>query len=88
MKGERRTLTGRVTSDKMDKTVVVAVERSFQHPLYGKVVRRQKKYVAHDENNEAREGDMVSIEECRPMSRTKRWVLGQILERTQLRAGE
>jgi small subunit ribosomal protein S17 len=88
MKGERRTLTGRVTSGKMDKTVVVAVERSYQHPLYGKVVRRQKKYVAHDENNEAREGDLVSIVECRPMSRTKRWMLGQILERTQLRAGE
>ena len=88
MKGARRTLVGRVTSDKMDKTVVVAVERSYRHPLYGKVVRRQKKYVAHDESNEVREGDLVSIQESRPLSRTKRWLVEQILERTQLRAEE
>jgi len=88
MKGARRTLIGRVTSDKMDKTVVVAVERSYRHPLYGKVVRRQKKYVAHDESNEAREGDLVSIQESRPLSRTKRWLVEQILERTQVRADE
>jgi small subunit ribosomal protein S17 len=71
----------------MDKTVVVAVERSYRHPLYGKVVRTRKKYVAHDENNECREGDLVAIRESRPLSRTKRWVVEQILSREQL-AGE
>jgi small subunit ribosomal protein S17 len=77
----RRLLVGRVTSDKMDKTVVVAVERSYRHPLYGKVVRRQKKYVAHDEGNSCHTGDIVSIEESRPLSRTKRWVVKEILGR-------
>ncbi len=82
----RRLLVGRVTSDKMDKTVVVSVERSFRHPLYGKVVRRQKKYVAHDEGNSCHTGDMVSIEESRPLSRTKRWVVKEILGREALPA--
>lgn len=82
----RRMLVGRVTSDKMDKTVVVAVERSFRHPLYGKVVRRQKKYVAHDEGNSCHTGDIVSIEESRPLSRTKRWVVKEILGRDALPA--
>jgi small subunit ribosomal protein S17 len=87
MREARRRLEGRVTSNKMDKTVVVAVERSYRHPLYGKVVRTRKKYVAHDENNECREGDLVAIRESRPLSRTKRWVVEQILSREQL-AGE
>jgi small subunit ribosomal protein S17 len=82
----RRLLVGRVTSDKMDKTVVVAVERSYRHPLYGKVVRRQKKYVAHDEGNSCHTGDIVSIEESRPLSRTKRWVVKEILGRDSLPA--
>jgi small subunit ribosomal protein S17 len=84
MKERRRTLVGRVTSDKMDKSVVVAVDRSYRHPLYGKVVRRQRKFVAHDEGNECHEGDVVSIAESRPLSHTKRWVVQQIIERTQV----
>jgi small subunit ribosomal protein S17 len=84
MKGERRVLVGRVTSDKMDKTVVVAVERSFRHRIYGKVVRERKKYVAHDEGNTCHSGDLVSIEESRPMSHSKRWVVKAILEREAL----
>ncbi|MGQ9553804.1 MAG: 30S ribosomal protein S17 [Anaerolineae bacterium] len=87
MKERRRTLVGRVTSDKMDKSVVVAVERSYRHPMYGKVVRSQKKYVAHDESNECHEGDLVSIIESRPLSRTKRWVVQQIIERAELADG-
>jgi len=84
MRERRRTLIGRVTSDKMNKSVVVTVERSYRHPMYGKVVRSQKKYVVHDENNECHEGDLVSIIESRPLSRTKRWVVQQIIERTAL----
>jgi small subunit ribosomal protein S17 len=83
MRERRRELVGRVTSDKMDKTVVVAVERLVRHDLYGKVVRRVKKYKAHNENNEAREGDRVRIVESRPLSREKRWVVMEILERAQ-----
>ncbi len=69
----RRTLTGKVVSDKMEKTVTVLVERRFAHPLYGKGVKRTKKYRAHDENNEYQVGDDVQIEETRPLSKTKRW---------------
>lgn len=87
MREGRRLLTGVVTSDKMDKTVVVSVERSFRHPLYGKVVRSGKKYVAHDENNQCRMGDRVAIRESRPLSRTKRWVVESILERAELADG-
>jgi small subunit ribosomal protein S17 len=68
-----RRLTGRVVSDKMDKTVTVLVERKVPHPLYGKFVRKSKKYHAHDENNQYKEGDTVVIEESRPLSRTKTW---------------
>ena len=68
-----RTLTGRVVSDKMDKTVTVLVERKVKHPVYGKVMTRSKKYHAHDEKNEFHEGDLVEIEECRPISKTKAW---------------
>ncbi len=69
----RRVLTGKVVSDKGDKTVTVLVERRFPHPLYGKGVKRTKKYRAHDENNEYQVGDDVQIEETRPLSKTKRW---------------
>lgn len=81
MRERRRRLTGVVTSDKMDKTVVVIVERRYRHPLYQKVVRAMKKYMAHDENNECRIGDTVSIIESRPYSRHKRWAVETILER-------
>lgn len=71
----RRRLTGRVTSNKMDKTAVVAVETIKQHPLYRKTIRTTQKYKAHDENNQAQIGDLVRIEESRPLSREKRWVI-------------
>ena len=71
----RRVLLGVVVSDKMDKTVVVRVARSYRHPLYGKVVKVHKKYHAHDENNSCQEGDSVRILETRPLSKTKRWVV-------------
>ena len=76
-----RRLTGRVVSDKMDKTVTVLVERKVPHPLYGKFVRRSKKYHAHDETNECKAGDLVIIEESRPMSKTKTWRVAQLLEK-------
>lgn len=79
-----RTLTGRVTSNKMDKTVTVLVERKVKHPLYGKVIRRSKKYHAHDENNEYREGDLVVIEECRPLSKTKAWRVTSLVEKARV----
>lgn len=72
---------GIVVSDKNDKTIVVRVERQFIHPLYKKTVRRHKKFMAHDENNEAHEGDLVQIMEYRPMSARKRWILHKIVER-------
>ncbi len=68
-----QTLTGRVVSNKMDKTVTVLVERKVKHPVIGKVIRRSKKYHAHDENNACAEGDVVVIESCRPLSKTKTW---------------
>lgn len=80
----RRTLTGRVVSDKMDKTVTVLVERKVKHPLYGKVVRRSKKYHAHDENNEFQEGDLVTIEECRPIAKSKSWRVAALVEKRRL----
>jgi len=76
-----RTLSGRVVSDKMDKTVTVLVERKVKHPLIGKVVRRSKKFHAHDENNECHEGDLVVIEESRPISKTKTWRVSKIVEK-------
>lgn len=79
----RRRLTGRVTSDKMDKTVTVLVERRIKHPLYGKYVARSKKYHAHDENNEFRPGDTVLIEECRPLSKTKAWRVVKLVEKSR-----
>ena len=77
----QRTLTGRVVSDKMDKTVTVLVERKVKHPLYGKVIRRSKKYHAHDENNEFHPGDLVEIEETRPLAKTKAWCVARLLEK-------
>jgi len=77
----RLTKVGRVVSDKMDKTVVVAVDYFRRHPLYGKTVRRTSKFKAHDERNACRVGDLVLIEETRPLSKTKRWIVRQILER-------
>uniref|UniRef100_A0A7V6CDV1 Small ribosomal subunit protein uS17 n=1 Tax=Thermodesulfobacterium geofontis TaxID=1295609 RepID=A0A7V6CDV1_9BACT len=79
--GKRKQFIGTVVSDKMDKTVVVMVETLIKHSLYGKYVKRRKKYMAHDENNECRVGDKVLIEETRPLSRRKRWRVRQILER-------
>jgi len=78
-----RKLTGRVVSDKMKKTVTVLVERKVKHPLYGKFVRRSKKYHAHDENNEFHPGDLVLIEETRPMSRTKTWKVVKLIEKAK-----
>lgn len=78
-----RTLVGRVVSDKMDKTVTVLVERNVKHPLYGKVMRRSKKFHAHDEMNECREGDVVVIVEGRPISRTKAWRVSKIVEKAR-----
>jgi len=71
----KRVLTGRVVSDRNDKTVTVLVERRVMHPLYKKFIRRSKKYAAHDEANLCKEGDVVQIEECRPISRSKTWLV-------------
>jgi len=76
-----RTLTGRVVSDKMDKTVTVLVERRVTHALYGKIITRSKKYHAHDETNEIKAGDLVTIEETRPLSKTKAWKVAKVLEK-------
>jgi small subunit ribosomal protein S17 len=81
MRERRRRLVGTVTSDAMDKTVVVTVERKYRHSLYEKVVRSVKKYLAHDEQNDCRIGDRVQIVETRPYSRRKRWAVEEILER-------
>jgi small subunit ribosomal protein S17 len=86
MKERRKQLVGQVTSNKMDKTVVVAVDRTARHALYGKVVRRVKKYKAHDEQNECQIGDRVRIIESRPLSREKRWRVVEIVERAEHRA--
>lgn len=80
----KRTLTGRVVSDKMDKTVTVLVERRVKHPLYGKVITRSKKYHAHDERNEFHEGDLVTIEECRPLARNKSWRVINLIEKARV----
>lgn len=76
-----RTLSGRVVSDKMDKTVTVLVERKVTHPIYGKIIRRSQKFHAHDEANEFHTGDIVMIQECRPLSRTKSWRVTQLVEK-------
>jgi small subunit ribosomal protein S17 len=78
-----RTISGRVVSNKMDRTIVVLVERLVQHPMYGKFLRRSTKIHAHDENNECGEGDVVEIEQCRPLSKTKSYRLLKIVERAK-----
>ena len=77
----KRTLIGRVVSDKMEKTVTVLVERKVKHPMYGKVMVRSKKYHAHNEGNVAKAGDLVEIVETRPVSRTKSWAVTTVLEK-------
>jgi len=77
-----RTLQGRVVSDKMDKTITVLVERRVAHPIYGKFMRRSTKVHAHDEANECRIGDVVMVEQCRPLSKSKTWRLVKVLERS------
>lgn len=83
MRDQRKRLVGVVTSDKMDKTVIVEVTTTKRHPVYGKVMRVRKKYKAHDENNEANEGDRVEIIESKPISRHKRFMVTSILERAK-----
>ena len=78
-----QTLVGRVVSDKMDKTVTVLVERRVTHPLYAKVVKRSKKYHAHDETNQYKEGDLVEIKSTRPVSKTKAWVVSRLVEKSR-----
>ncbi len=77
----KRTLIGRVVSDKMDKTVTVLVERRVKHPMYDKIIVQSKKYHAHNEGNEAKEGDLVEIQECRPLSKNKNWLISKLLEK-------
>lgn len=79
----RKTRIGKVVSDKMDKTIVVAIEDSMKHPLYKKVIKRTVKFKAHDENNEARTGDRVKIMETRPLSKDKRWRMVEIVEKAK-----
>jgi small subunit ribosomal protein S17 len=79
----RKTRVGKVVSDKMEKTVVVSIERRVEHPVYGKMVRRTKKLKAHDEQNEAKTGDTVRIMETRPLSKDKRWRVVEIIERAR-----
>ncbi len=81
MQGKRRSKVGRVVSDKMDKTVVVSVERLRRHPIYKRVVRLSSKFKAHDEENSAKVGDTVRIEESRPLSRDKRWRVIEVVAR-------
>ncbi len=80
-KKAQRTITGRVVSDKMDKTVSVAIERLIKHPVYGKYIRRTSKVMAHDAENECKPGDRVTISECRPISKNKSWSVVSVVER-------
>ncbi|MCL2830825.1 MAG: 30S ribosomal protein S17 [Betaproteobacteria bacterium] len=80
----KRTLVGRVVSDKMEKTVTVQIDRRVRHPIYGKIIVRSKKYHAHNENNEARTGDLVEIESSRPISKTKAWRVSKLLEKARI----
>ena len=79
----KRTLTGTVVSDKMDKTITVLVERKVKHPVLGKVIRVSKKYHAHDETNEFHPGDVVTIEECRPLARSKTWRATKLIQKAR-----
>lgn len=82
-RGNRKVRIGKVTSDKMEKTITVSVETVKQHPLYKKTIKTSKKYKAHDENNDAKTGDIVRIMETRPLSKDKRWRLVEVLERAK-----
>ncbi|NLG16502.1 MAG: 30S ribosomal protein S17 [Fibrobacter sp.] len=82
-RNNRKERIGVVVSDKMDKSVVVKIERNFMHPVYGRIVRTSTRYVAHDEKNESKIGDTVKIIETRPLSKTKRWRVGEILEKAK-----
>jgi small subunit ribosomal protein S17 len=82
-RGRRKARTGVVVSDKMDKTVLVSIDRQIRHPLYRKIVRRSSKLAAHDERNEAHVGDTVRVVETRPLSKTKRWRVVEIVERAK-----
>ncbi|MFK5894147.1 MAG: 30S ribosomal protein S17 [Pseudomonadota bacterium] len=79
---KKRTLTGTVISNKMDKTVTVLIERKVKHPLYGKYIKRSTKLHIHDEKNECNEGDVISIKECRPHSKTKSWNLVEVIKKS------
>lgn len=81
--GNRKSMTGTVTSDKMEKTITVSVQTVKQHPLYRKTIKTSKKYKAHDENNEAKAGDVVKIMETRPLSKDKRWKLTEIVQKAK-----
>ena len=82
-RNNRKTRTGKVVSDKMDKTIVVAIETKVRHPLYGKIINKTTKFKAHDENNEAKVNDKVSIMETRPLSKDKRWRITGIVEKAK-----
>jgi small subunit ribosomal protein S17 len=81
--GKRKTLVGKVISDKMDKTVIVAIERLKKHPLYGKYIKRRVKYMVHDKDNLSKPGDKVVIVETRPLSKLKRWRVKEVLEKAR-----
>ncbi|MBQ8972331.1 MAG: 30S ribosomal protein S17 [Clostridia bacterium] len=83
VRGMRKTRTGVVVSDKMDKTIVVEIRNRVKHPLYGKIMNRTKRFKAHDENNECGVGDTVRVMECRPLSKDKRWRLVEIIEKAK-----
>ena len=83
VRGMRKTRTGVVVSDKMDKTIVVEIRSRVKHPLYGKIMNRTKRFKAHDENNQCGIGDTVRIMECRPLSKDKRWRLVEIIEKAK-----
>lgn len=83
MEKNKKQIVGVVTSSKMDKSISVKVERRLKHPIYGKFVRKSKKFLAHDEKNDCNEGDIVKIEESRPLSRRKRWSLVEVIERAK-----
>lgn len=82
-RAKRRERTGRVVSDRMDKTITVAVDRQVKHPIYGKFIKKTTKYMAHDETNDANEGDLVQIMSTRPLSKRKTWRLVEIIERAK-----
>jgi small subunit ribosomal protein S17 len=82
-RNRRKVRTGKVVSSKMDKTIVVEIVRTMKHPLYERIIRRKSKVYAHDQNREASEGDKVRVMECRPLSKTKRWRLVEVMEKAK-----